>query len=142
MTDPALQSLPILIVDDVDSARAVLRDMLEEMGYQHILEATDGREALEILKKTPVQLTLCDQVMDDMSGQELLFNLREIPHLRDTPVIIVSALSHVAEVEAAMSLGASDYLIKPLSIRKLRRKVSDVMFKTAPRLELAGEELR
>ena len=142
MTDPALQSLPILIVDDVDSARAVLRDMLEEMGYQHILEATDGREALEILKKTPVQLTLCDQVMDDMSGQELLFNLREIPHLRDTPVIIVSALSHVAEVEAAMSLGASDYLIKPLSIRKLRRKVSDVIFKTAPRQELAGEELR
>jgi DNA-binding response OmpR family regulator len=116
--------------------------MLEEIGYEHVVEAADGREALEILGRTPVQLMLCDQVMNDMSGRELLLRLREIPYLRDTPVIMVSALSDVAEVEAAMSLGASDYLIKPLSFRKLRRKVTEVIFRTAPRQELQFDEYR
>jgi len=142
MTYPVSQSLPILIVDDVDSTRALIRDMLEEIGYEHVVEAADGREALEILGRTPVQLMLCDQVMNDMSGRELLLRLREIPYLRDTPVIMVSALSDVAEVEAAMSLGASDYLIKPLSFRKLRRKVTEVIFRTAPRQELQVDEYR
>ena len=140
MTYPASQPLPILIVDDVEATRALIRDMLEEMGYYHIIEAPDGREALEILCQTPVQLMLCDQVMNDMSGQELLLRLRENPRLRDTPVIIVSALSDVAEVESAMNLGASDYLIKPLSFRKLRRKVTEIIFRTAPRQELLAEE--
>ena len=140
MTKPASQPLPILIVDDVEATRALIRDMLEEMGYHHIIEASDGREALEILCQTPVQLMLCDQVMNDMSGQELLLRLRENPRLRDTPVMIVSAISDVVEVESAMNLGASDYLIKPLSFRKLQRKVTDIIFKTVPRQELLAEK--
>ncbi|MFO0416737.1 MAG: response regulator [Pseudomonadota bacterium] len=121
------QQLPILVIDDVKSARAVLCDMLNDLGFRECLEAQDGFEALEILRRTPVQLILCDFVMEGMNGIEFLHELSTSDIENSAPVIFVSALGDVASVEAAMKLGATDYLVKPVGFRKFRRKIESVL---------------
>jgi two-component system chemotaxis response regulator CheY len=127
MTIPGEHNLPILIIDDVDSARAVLRDMLTELGFTRFLEARDGTEALAILKESQVQLIFCDNLMEGMSGLEFITNLRGLEDFSDVPVIFVSAVGEVSTVEDAMENGAADYLVKPISFRKLRRKVEEAL---------------
>jgi two-component system chemotaxis response regulator CheY len=117
----------VLIVDDMSSTRAILRDMLQELGFTQIVEAGDGREALEKLKRHGAKLIVCDQMMKDMSGLDLLHKIRNHPYLVDIPCIMVSAVGDISVIEAAMELGASDYIVKPISFQLLRRKISDVL---------------
>ena len=116
----------VLVIDDVDSTRAVLCDMLKELGFPLSVEASNGREALSKLRETPVQLILCDQIMDEMPGIEFLRNLRQDSNLAHIPVIFVSAVGTVSTVEEAINLGAADYIVKPVSFRKLRRKIEEL----------------
>ena len=116
-------NLPVLIVDDMRSARAVLSDMLKDLSFKNTLEASDGVAALAILKEQPVQLILCDFLMAGMNGVEFLEELKKTCPDTIPPVIFVSALGDVSSVEAAMELGATDYLVKPVSFGKFRRKI-------------------
>jgi two-component system chemotaxis response regulator CheY len=119
--------LPVLVIDDVKSARTVMCDMLKELGYTQCLEAKNGVEALKILRATPVQLILCDLQMEQMNGMEFLTYLhKELPH-RAAPVIFVSAVGDVSSVDGAMTQGAADYLVKPVSFRKFKRKVELIL---------------
>jgi len=115
-----------MVIDDVPETRMLLRDMLEEMGFLSVIEASNGRDALEKLKSKPAHLILCDHVMEEMSGLDLLSQLRNHPYLVDIPFIVVSAVGDVPVIETALDLGADDYLTKPVSFQLLRRKVSDV----------------
>ena len=117
----------VMVIDDVLETRMLLRDMLEEMGFLSVTEAINGRDALEKLKSKPAQLILCDHLMEDMSGLDLLSQLRNHPYLVDIPFIVVSAVGDVQVIETALDLGADDYLMKPVSFQLLRRKVSDVL---------------
>jgi CheY-like chemotaxis protein len=122
------QSLPVLVIDDVRSARAVISDMLKDMGFESTVEAKNGIEALSVLESTDVQLILCDFMMEGMNGVEFLAQLRESCPDSQPPVIFVSSLGDVSSVEAAMELGAIDYLVKPVSFRKFRRTVEHSLF--------------
>jgi two-component system chemotaxis response regulator CheY len=117
----------VLIVDDIPGTRDIMRDMLVEMGFSKIIEASDGREAYDMLKEQGAQLIICDYMMKDMSGLDLLSQLRNEPYLVDIPFIVVSAVGDVPVIETALDLGAADYIVKPLSFQLLRRKISDVL---------------
>jgi CheY-like chemotaxis protein len=117
----------VMIVDDIPGTRDIMKDMLEEMGFKRIVEASDGREALEMLKADGAQLIICDYMMKDMSGLDLLNQIRNHPYLVDVPFIVVSAVGDVPVIETALELGASDYIVKPLSYQLLRRKITDVL---------------
>ncbi len=117
--------LPVLVIDDIRSARAVLNDMLKELGFESTVEARDGVEALATLKSTEVQLILCDFLMEGMNGVEFLEELKKTCTNNPPPVIFVSALGDVASVEVALKLGAADYLVKPVSFGKFRRKIEN-----------------
>ena len=126
MLELQLDSPCVMVIDDVPETRMLLRDMLEEMGFLSVIEASNGRVALEKLKSKPAHLILCDHVMEEMSGLDLLSQLRNHPYLVDIPFIVVSAVGDVPVIETALDLGADDYLMKPVSFQLLRRKVSDV----------------
>ncbi|MCX6114786.1 MAG: response regulator [Proteobacteria bacterium] len=126
MLELQLDSPCVMVIDDVPETRMLLRDMLEEMGFLSVIEASNGRDALEKLKSTPTHLILCDHMMDEMSGLDLLSQLRNHPYLVDIPFMVVSAVGDVPVIETALDLGADDYLMKPVSFQLLRRKVSDV----------------
>ena len=77
----------VLIIDDIAATRTLLRDMLREMGFTDIVEAKDGREALDKLKDHRAQLIICDNVMEGMCGLDLLYQLRNHAYLVDIPFI-------------------------------------------------------
>jgi len=136
----SLNQASVLVVDDTASAREVLKDMLTEIGFGTILEAADGREASALLERESVDIVLCDQVMPDMSGKDLLVHIRNVIQRSELPVIFVSALGAVNEVEEALELQATDYLVKPVSLRKLRRKVEDALINASERIEISPEQ--
>jgi CheY-like chemotaxis protein len=128
---PYTEEPQVLVIDDVPASRAILKDMLTEIGFHAIAEASDGREALEKLKRHRAQLIICDHVMKDMSGLDLLDQLRNHPYLVDIPFILVSACREVSVIDTALELGADDYIPKPISFELFKRKVIDVAVRRA-----------
>lgn len=118
-----------LVVDDLPSTRLLLCDMLKEIGFEEVDGAADGEEALKMLKQRTVKLVVCDHSMRGMSGLELLDALRQHPNLVDIPVIMLSSSRDTPLIDAALTLGAADYMVKPISFQLLKRKVSDVLMR-------------
>lgn len=131
MTETFREEPQVLVVDDIAATRAILRDMLVEMGFKDIVEAADGREALDKLKKHRAQLIICDNLMDGMCGLDLLYQLRNHAYLVDIPFIVVSSCGDVPMIDAALDLGADDYILKPVSFKLFRRKIYDVLHRRA-----------
>lgn len=121
----------VMIVDDVSATRAILKDMLTEMGFKDIVEAKSGEEALDKLKQHRAQLIICDNMMDGMSGLDLLYQLRNYAYLVDIPFIVISSNGEVPVVDTALDLGANDYILKPISFKLFKRKVADVLRRRA-----------
>jgi CheY-like chemotaxis protein len=117
----------VLVVDDVPATRLALKDMLQEMGFTRIEEASGGREALEKLKKQGAQLIVCDYMMGEMSGLDLLNQLRNHAYLVDIPFIVISSNGDAPVIETAIDLGAADYVVKPISFNLLKLKIMDVL---------------
>lgn len=122
-----ISGLPVLVIDDIKSARAVLCDMLQELGFSQCVEASNGTEALEILRTTQVQLILCDFVMEGMNGVEFLSHMRRQLPDEPPPVVFVSAVGDVSCVDEAIIRGAVGYLVKPVSFRKFKRKIEQTL---------------
>jgi CheY-like chemotaxis protein len=118
-----------LVVDDVPATRAALKDMLHEIGFTRVIEASGGREALEKLKSEGADLIVCDYMMQDMSGLDLLNQLRNHAYLVDIPFIVVSSNGDAPVVETALDLGAADYLVKPVSFQLLKKKITHVLMR-------------
>lgn len=117
----------VMVVDDVPETRAILGDMLRDMGFTMVIEASDGADALEKLRKERTHLILCDHLMERMSGLDLLSQIRNHPYLVDIPFIVVSAVAEMPVIETALDLGADDYLLKPIRFSTLKETVSDVI---------------
>jgi two-component system chemotaxis response regulator CheY len=130
----------VMIIDDMPATRALLRDMLTDMGFTTIEEACDGREALEKLKDQRAQLIVCDHVMKDMSGLDLLSQLRNYPYLVDIPFIVVSAVGDGPIIDAALDLGAADFIVKPVNFSVLKRKISDVLRRNAQKFGVSSSQ--
>jgi CheY-like chemotaxis protein len=138
MLSPLFEEPQVIVIDDVQATRDLLSDMLKEMGFSSIVEASDGREALTKLQRHRAQLIICDHVMNDMSGLDLLSQLRNHPYLVDIPFIVVSSCGDVPVIETALDLGADDYIVKPVSFKLFKRKIFDVLRRRAESLTRVG----
>lgn len=138
MLSPLFEEPQVIVIDDVQATRALLIDMLKEIGFSSIVEASDGREALKKLQKHRAQLIICDHVMNDMSGLDLLSQLRNHPYLVDIPFIVVSSCGDVPTIETALELGADDYIVKPISFKLFKRKIFDVLRRRAESIVRVG----
>ena len=110
--------LRILIVDDSASTRAFLRAALEAdaaLAPLEIVEASSGFDALRLLPRGPYDLVMTDINMPDINGFELVQFMRQSDRHRDTPIVIVSTQSSERERARGFSLGANEFLGKPLS---------------------------
>jgi two-component system chemotaxis response regulator CheY len=117
----------VLIIDDVLATRLLVRDMLTEMGISRIVEATDGIEALDVLHRVGAQLIICDLFMDDMHGGSLLSVVTKDARLRNIPFIMMSANADGYMIKAALEMGVSDFLVKPLAFPEFRDRVLKVL---------------
>jgi two-component system chemotaxis response regulator CheY len=117
-----------MIVDDSPAVRKILLRVLKqaEIRLGEVHEAADGLEALEVLRKCPVQLILCDIKMPKMDGIELLKCIRAMEHLQSVPVIMVTTEASQAQVMRALESGATGYLKKPFTADELKTKLKGI----------------
>lgn len=117
----------ILIVDDVPAFRAIVRDMLDELGYKNVVEAGDGQEALDRAREQEFAVVISDYMMSPKNGIDLLEGLRNDKKLASVPFIMVSAVDEMHIVEKAILLGATSYLPRPISFATLSKRVGDII---------------
>lgn len=106
------EAAKILVVDDVDANRFVLRDIIQEMGYQPVL-TENGMQALKIVDRIRPQLIILDIAMPEMDGYEFCKLMKENADTRDIPIIFISAYDDPADVVRGFDLGGEDYITKP-----------------------------
>jgi class 3 adenylate cyclase len=113
----------ILVVDDLEDNRLALRMRLELAGYTNVSEAANGREALLRLREQTFDLVLLDIMMPEMTGYQVLEVMKADTELRNTAVIMISAMDQIDSVVRCIELGASDYLTKPFNPALLKARI-------------------
>ncbi|MGB5948935.1 MAG: response regulator [Parvibaculum sp.] len=119
--------MPILIVDDYRTMLRIVRNLLSKLGFTDIDEASDGSQALAMMKARNYGLVISDWNMQPMTGFELLKTVRADEGLKATPFIMVTAESKVENVVAARQAGVNNYIIKPFSAAVLKAKLKAVL---------------
>ena len=115
----------ILIIDDAEFMRVMLRDIIEDMGCTVVGEAGDGGPAIELYRKTRPDLVLMDITMPTMDGTRALEAIRsEDP---EAVVVMISALGQKDQVLEAIKLGAQDFIIKPFDHERVRDTLSRLL---------------
>ncbi len=112
----------VLVVDDVEDNREVLARRIQRLGHS-VVEATNGREALEQMRIDAFDLVLLDIMMPEMNGFQVLDHIRGDPRWRHIPVVVVSALDDMDSIAKCIELGAEDYLLKPFNAVLLNARV-------------------
>jgi two-component system, chemotaxis family, chemotaxis protein CheY len=123
-------SLPILVVDDYKTMVRIIRNLLGQIGFTDIDEASSGAEALEKINDKSYGLIISDWNMEPMTDYQLLQKVRENKDVAEVPFIMVTAESKTDNVIAARKAGVSHYIVKPFNATTLKAKI-DSVFTTA-----------
>ncbi|HET9706666.1 MAG TPA: hybrid sensor histidine kinase/response regulator [Gemmatimonadales bacterium] len=131
MTDPALRRREavtgrVLVVDDQDPNRLLLRDLLEAQGHE-VIEAVDGSQALQQVTTTFPDVVLLDIGMPGMDGFEVCRRIKAEPSTASIPVLLVTALSQRDQRLLGMAAGANDYITKPIDKSDLTLRVRNAV---------------
>ena len=113
----------VLVVDDADKIRAVVRKLLENAGHE-VVEACNGRECLKVLYDAKPDLVLLDVSMPDMDGWEALERIRELTWV---PILMVTARDAPKERVKGLRSGADDYIIKPFEPDELLARIDNAL---------------
>ncbi len=120
-------NMNVLIVDDYKTMLRIIRNLLKQIDFENVEEASDGGEALAKLQAGNFGLIISDWNMEPMTGLELLQHVRADPKLKTTPFIMVTAESKTENVIAAKAAGVSNYIVKPFNAETLRSKIQKVL---------------
>ncbi len=120
-------NMPILIVDDYKTMLRIIRNLLKQLGFENVDEATDGAQALHKLREKNYGLVISDWNMEPMTGLQLLREVRADAKLKDTPFIMITAESKTENVVAAKQAGVNNYIVKPFNAATLKSKLTAVI---------------
>ena len=133
---PVRPDFRVLVVEDNEASRHLARVMLSALGVRNVVAVDNGRAGLAALEKMPIDLVICDWMMPEMTGLDVLRAVRA-SHPR-LPFVMLTALGDVEMVRAAKSAGVSAYLVKPISLNDLRAKVSAALQRPSPEPDAAA----
>jgi DNA-binding response OmpR family regulator len=124
----AQENLRVLVVDDNQDIRDLVVHILSADGF-NVFAAVDGENALAILNSNSVNLVLLDVMMPGKSGLEVLGDIRSGSNkkLRDIPVMMITAKSSTEDIDKALELGATSYIVKPFRATTIREKVRAIL---------------
>ncbi len=120
-------NMNILIVDDYKTMLRIISNLLKQLGFKNIEEATDGSEALRKLREGNFHLVISDWNMAPMTGLQLLKEVRADAKLKPLPFIMVTAESKTENVVEAKTAGVSNYIVKPFNAETLKTKLTAVL---------------
>jgi two-component system chemotaxis response regulator CheY len=119
-------SMPILVVDDYNTMIRIIRNLLKQLGFNNVDDASDGSAALAKMQVKKYGLVISDWNMEPMTGYDLLREVRASPELSKTPFIMITAESKTENVIAAKKAGVSNYIVKPFNAATLKTKMEAV----------------
>lgn len=122
--DPPCPS--ILVVDDNRVMRRMIHGLLKDL-YLDIVEATDGRHALELIESQRFDLVLLDIMMPEVDGLEVARRLRSAPETRDLPIVFCTGIGDPERIDEAKGFDNVDYLVKPLNGQMLLEKIDNFL---------------
>lgn len=151
ISDEPFEHQGVLIVDDNEQNLELIQAYLDELGGD-IRLAHDGLQAIDSVASNPPDIILLDIMMPRMSGFQVCEKLKNSPATRDIPIIMVTALNEVGDVERAIDAGADDFLTKPvnklelitrvrslLRVRQLKRQLDNAVSEVRSMRDQAGE---
>ena len=121
------KSMNVLIVDDYKTMLRIIRNLLKQIEFHNVEEASDGSEAIAKLRTGNFGLVISDWNMQPMTGLELLQEVRQDSRLKSLPFIMITAESKTENVVAAKQAGVSNYIVKPFNAETLREKIEKVL---------------
>jgi len=122
------KNMNILIVDDYNTMLRIIKNLLKQLGFPNVDEASDGGQAFEMVKQKPYGLIISDWNMEPVSGIDFLRNVRgSTESFNKTPFIMVTAESKTENVILAKQAGVNNYIVKPFNAETLKTKMSAVI---------------
>ncbi|MCH2284649.1 MAG: response regulator [SAR324 cluster bacterium] len=123
---PAEKDLKILVVDDFSATRTIVINYLSKLGYKNTVEAEDGFSALARLKSALFDLVVTDWSMSDMSGLDLLKQMRADSDLKHIPVLMVTSEDLHGNIVTAIKAGLNDYIVRPFEEHTFKQKLEKI----------------
>ncbi len=120
-------NMNVLVVDDYKTMLRILRNLLNQLSFTNIDEATDGAMALGKLRQSDFGLIISDWNMEPMTGIQLLREVRADDKLKHIPFIMITAESKSENVISAKEAGVSNYIVKPFNAETLKAKLVSVL---------------
>ena len=123
---PAEKDLKIMVVDDFSATRTIVINYLSKLGYKNTVEAEDGFSALAKLKSALFDLVVTDWSMSDMSGLDLLKQIRADSDLKHIPVLMVTSEDLHGNIVTAIKAGLNDYIVRPFEEHTFKQKLEKI----------------
>lgn len=123
------EEVNILVVDDVNTMRVHIKDLLRECGFRKIQSAANGEEAKRLLDTEPFHLILADWHMQPTTGFDLLQHVRSSANHKDIAFVMVTAETTKECVISAVQSGVDNYVLKPITVVEIQNKVYGVLLK-------------
>ncbi|HTB68733.1 MAG TPA: chemotaxis response regulator CheY [Steroidobacteraceae bacterium] len=120
-------SIKYLVVDDFSTMRRIVKNLLQELGYQNIQEADDGKTAWPMLQTGSFDFVITDWNMPLMPGLDLLKAIRADEKLKGLPVLMVTAEAKREQIVEAVQAGVSGYVVKPFTAEILKQKLDKIL---------------
>jgi len=122
-----MSTLKIMFVDDSQTMRRILANALNKIGYENLIEAENGVDALEKLPDADVDLIITDWNMPEMNGEQFVLKLRDDLRYMSIPVLMVTTRGMKEDVLTALRIGVNGYVVKPFTPEVLKKKIKEIL---------------
>ena len=122
-----MADLKILTVDDSPTMRRIIINTLKRAGYNEVVEATDGKDAIAKMKVEEVNLVITDWNMPEMDGLTFVTTLRSMEKYKSIPILMVTTRSVKDDIVDALKAGVNNYIVKPFTPDTLKQKIEQVL---------------
>ncbi len=122
-----MSNLKILAVDDSQTMRRIIINTLKRAGFEDVIEAEDGKDALAKLQTEIVNFVITDWNMPEMDGLTLVTNIRAMDKYKSLPVLMVTTRSVKEDIVEAMKAGVNSYIVKPFTPETLKAKIDQIL---------------
>jgi len=125
-----MESLRVLLVDDNRHMRKIVAAILKGVGIRHLVETSDGKESLEVLKKWPADLAIVDFRMAPLDGVQFTRAVRNAPDSTNPylPIIMMTGFAEETRVVEARDSGVTEFLVKPVTAQRVIARLNSVIF--------------
>lgn len=131
------RDMKILVVDDFSTMRRIVKNLLKELGFSHFDEADDGSTAWPMVQTGKYDFIVSDWNMPQMTGLQLLKNVRADEKLKATPFLLITAEAKRSQILEAAQAGVDGYIVKPFTAATLNAKIEKIFENVAKRAQAA-----